>query len=73
MKDSAFSAVKRSALNSGQVIIEYVLLLLVAVSIATLLVSQLVQRDPDNPGLLVQKWAEMQKVIAEDDPNTRAK
>jgi hypothetical protein len=50
-----------------------VLLLIVAVAIATLIASQMVQRDPDNPGFLVQKWHDIQKAIGSDDPGDRKK
>lgn len=54
--------------HSGQVVVEYVLLLSVAVVMATIIVSQIVQRDPDNPGFLVKKWAEILTTIGSDDP-----
>jgi len=54
---------------SGQVVVEYVLLLIVAVMMATLIVSTMVKRDPDNAGFLVQKWHDLQAVIGSDDPS----
>ncbi|GIL16980.1 MAG: hypothetical protein BroJett040_07310 [Oligoflexia bacterium] len=57
--------------QSGQLVIEYVLLLIVVVTIALLIRNMLMKRDPDSPGSLVGKWSEIQKVIAEDDPNKR--
>lgn len=55
--------------SSGQVVIEYVLLLVVAVSIAAILTKQLASRDPENPGVLVSKWHRLLNVIAEDLPD----
>jgi uncharacterized protein (UPF0333 family) len=55
----------------GQVIVEYVLLLVVAVALATIVVTQIVQRDPSSPGFLIQKWADIQKAIGSDDPGKR--
>lgn len=55
----------------GQVIVEYVLLLVVAVAMATIIVSMMVKRDPDNAGFLMQKWKDLQDVIGSDDPGKR--
>lgn len=57
--------------QSGQLVIEYVLLLIVVVTIAVLIRNMLMKKDPDAPGSLVGKWEEIRKVIAEDDPNKR--
>jgi hypothetical protein len=54
--------------SRGQVVVEYVLLLVVAVALATIIVTQIVQRDPDNPGFLVKKWSDIQQTIGSDDP-----
>ncbi|MFS4460774.1 hypothetical protein [Bdellovibrio sp. HCB2-146] len=56
----------------GQIVVEYVLLLVIAVGLAALLVSQLVNRDPDNPGVLVSKWHKILMVIGDDVPDKRA-
>ncbi len=55
--------------NSGQVVVEYVLLLVIAVAVAALITKELVKRDPDNPGILVEKWDSILKTIGEDLPN----
>jgi len=55
--------------ENGQVIVEYVLLLSIAVTIAMIIVSQLVKRDasdPANSGALIKKWREIQETIAKD-------
>ncbi len=46
--------------------VEYVLLLVVGVSIAALITTTVVSRNPDNPGFLVKKWLDMVKLIGED-------
>jgi hypothetical protein len=58
--------------QSGQLVLEYVLLLLVAVSIGSLLVSQLISRDPDNlsPASLPRAWHQMLEFISKDDPGS---
>lgn len=57
--------------QSGQIIVEYVLLLTVAVSIAIIIVTSLVKRDedPQNSGSLIRKWQEIQQGIAKDVQN----
>ncbi len=59
------------AAEGGQVIVEYVLLLVVAVAMATIIVTQVVQRNPDSPGFLIKKWGEIQKTIGDDDPGKK--
>lgn len=53
----------------GQIVIEYVLLLVVGVSIAMLITSQMVSRSEESPGFLIRKWYAMIKVIGEDTPD----
>lgn len=58
--------------KKGQIVVEYVLLLSVAVAIALIITTQLVKRDyddPENSGVLVKKWRQMQEGIAKDVPN----
>jgi sensor histidine kinase regulating citrate/malate metabolism len=55
--------------ESGQVFIEYILLLLVAFSLAALIIRQVVSLNPDDPGFLVSKWQAILEQIASDDPN----
>lgn len=52
----------------GQVVVEYVLLIVISAGLASLIVKELVNRDPDNPGALVNKWYEIVKTIGEDQP-----
>lgn len=52
--------------QSGQVVVEYVLLLVVGVSIAILITTLMVNRSPDNPGFLVKKWRQIVETIAQD-------
>jgi hypothetical protein len=55
--------------QSGQVVVEYVLLLVVAVGLAALLVSQVASRDQDKPGFIVAKWQSILKTIGSDLPD----
>lgn len=51
---------------SGQIVVEYVLLLVVGVTIVVLITSTMVSRNPDNPGFLVKKWFDIIKAIGAD-------
>lgn len=53
--------------------VEYVLLLVIAVGIAALLTSRLVSRNADNPGILVAKWHSILQVVGDDVPDKRKK
>lgn len=55
----------------GQVIIEYILLLVVALGLASMIMKAVVSRSPDEPGFLMKRWQQMLKEIAADDPNKR--
>lgn len=52
--------------SKGQVVVEYVLLLIASVTIATVITKLMVSRDPENAGFLVDKWNQIQKVIGDD-------
>ena len=63
--------IKRSP-QGGQIIVEYVLLLAVAVTIGLIVVTQLVKRDtadPENSGSLILKWRQIQETIGKDNQN----
>ena len=55
--------------RKGQVVVEYVLLLVIAVGIAAFLVKQLISRNSDDPGIIVSKWYNIMKVVGEDKPD----
>lgn len=55
--------------QKGQVVIEYVLLLIVGVSLAALITTLMVSRNPSSPGFLIVKWTEIIKVIGDDYPD----
>lgn len=54
--------------HQGQVVVEYALLLVIAVSIAFLISTTLVSRDPNSPGFLIVKWHEIIQMIGLDQP-----
>lgn len=60
---------KRPNLKSqkGQVVVEYVLLLIVLVSVASILVKGLVGRTGE-PGVVIQTWSGLLTTIAQDTP-----
>lgn len=57
--------------KKGQIVVEYVLLLVLAVGLSALLVSQLVSRNSDEPGVLVAKWHAIMKAVGNDLPDKR--
>lgn len=54
--------------NSGQIVVEYVLLLAVAVIIAAVITNGLVSRNPDpqQMGSLTRKWQQILQTIGND-------
>jgi hypothetical protein len=52
--------------SGGQIVIEYVLLLVVGVAVATLITSQMVSRNPNQPGFLIRKWLLIIQTIGAD-------
>lgn len=56
--------------ESGQIAVEYVLLLVAAVGIAILLQSSLASRNPESPGLIVRAWDGIIQVIAADSTDS---
>ncbi len=54
--------------QSGQAVIEYVLLLVIVTSLGAIIIRDLVSRNTDQPGILVSKWNDILKTIAKDNP-----
>lgn len=52
--------------HGGQIVVEYVLLLVIGVTIAVLITSTMVSRNPDSPGFLVKKWSDIIQLIGQD-------
>jgi hypothetical protein len=51
---------------SGQVVIEYILLLIISVAIAILIIDTMVSRSPEGPGFLIVKWTKLIRFIGSD-------
>ena len=51
---------------AGQIVIEYVLLLIIAVGVALIITNTMVSRSPDNPGFLIVKWRALIDTIGTD-------
>jgi hypothetical protein len=45
--------------------------MVVTMGLALMIIKMVVQRNPDNPGFLIQRWQGMVKQIGTDDPNRR--
>ena len=52
--------------QSGQILVEYILLMVVVVSVALLITSVMVSRHSERPGFLIAKWYEIIKMIGDD-------
>ena len=52
--------------SRGQIVVEYILLLVIGVGLAALITAKMVSRNTDNPGFLVKKWFSIIKTIGED-------
>ncbi|WP_413294730.1 hypothetical protein ACLSU7_06410 [Bdellovibrio sp. HCB185ZH] len=57
----------------GQIVVEYVLLLVIATGVAALLVSQLVSRNTDKPGVLTAQWQLILNAVGSDVPDSNKK
>lgn len=50
---------------------EYLLLFSLGLALALLISSQMVSRNPDEPGFLITKWQSLKDWIGKDDPGRR--
>src|SRR4051794_19201598 len=57
---------KSLRLQAGQIVIEYVLMLLVAVALALLIINSVVSRQAGNEGFLIKAWGGIIKTIGND-------
>lgn len=53
----------------GQVVVEYVLLLVASVTVAFMITKMMVGRDPGNPGYVISAWQAIIEEIARDKPD----
>jgi hypothetical protein len=65
----ASSKAGRRQSESGQIIVEYVLLLVIAIGLATILTRALVSRTQGDEGIVIRAWEEMLNQIAADHPD----
>lgn len=54
------------ASERGQIVVEYVLLVVIGVAVAAIYTSAIVSRDPSSPGFLVRKWYQIVNTIGAD-------
>ncbi len=55
--------------KKGQVLVEYLLLMVIAVGCVTLLMKPLVGRDSANPGIITGAWQKILNNIGDDLPD----
>ena len=59
---------KSNRKQSGQVLIEYMLLLTISVGLATLLVTSLISRKDGSEGIIIRSWSKILQSIGNDIP-----
>lgn len=64
MEQSSAHSIRKS--QRGQIVVEYVLLLIVGLSVAMLITSQMVSRSPDSPGFVIRKWLSIIELVGSD-------
>lgn len=52
--------------QSGQIVVEYVLLLVVAVILAALITKTMISANPDSPGFVLTAWRNVVQAIGSD-------
>jgi hypothetical protein len=55
--------------QSGQIVVEYVLLLVIAVIVAALITKTMISPNPDNPGFVLTAWKNVVEAIGADKPD----
>ncbi len=65
----AYNCNSRRKAQSGQIVVEYVLLLIIGVTIAFFISTTMVSRSESSPGFLIQKWSALISIIGADDAN----
>ena len=55
--------------QSGQIVVEYVLLLAIAVMVATLITKTMISPNKDNPGFVLSAWHDVVNAIGADKPD----
>lgn len=60
------SALGQLRSSRGQIVVEYVLLLIISVSIAMLITSFMVSRNAETPGFLIRTWRVMLDTMGSD-------
>ena len=64
-----FNRLKWRKNNKGQILVEYLLLMVIAVGCATLLTKSLIGRGDSNQGMIIKAWDGILKNIANDIPD----
>lgn len=56
----------KHASQRGQIVFEFILLMVISITIATMVSKKMVSRDPGDPGFLTGAWARMSQAIGSD-------
>lgn len=62
---------RRTKVSSGQILLEYILLLLIGIMIGSIIVKKLTAYgdEPDNRGALINRWMKIWDSIGNDFPD----
>ena len=63
---SIYTKIHQKNKQKGQVLLEYILLIIIVVTIARALMEGLVLRSPGNEGIVIKTWMQVSQTIAED-------
>ena len=55
--------------NRGQVLVEYLLLMVIAIGCVTIMTKALISRSDDSPGMIIKAWDGILKTISNDLPD----
>ena len=58
--------------QSGQVLVEYMLLLFISITFATFLTSELISRNSSKQGIIIQAWSKILRSLGNDIPDCPA-
>ena len=57
---------QKSSSEKGQVIVEYVLITVIALTLALIITTRTIKRDPEDPGFIIFQWERILNSIGQD-------
>lgn len=59
---------EESSAQRGQAVLEYVLLMMVAVALAAIVINLMVSQNKESPGFIIERWQKIINAIGSDIP-----